>query len=58
MAVLAVIGRILAQMGMALLTEKMIKRAVVIGLEKLVARTPDDSDNKLLAEAKKAWGLE
>ena len=42
----------------ALMTEAFLKKALVMGLEKLVKKTASDIDDKLLAEAKKSWGME
>lgn len=47
----------LISMGAALLTETFLKQALVVGLEKLVKRTATDADDKLLAAAKKSWGM-
>lgn len=58
MPVLKVLGSVLMGMFTALMTESFLKKALVMGLEKLVKKTESDADDKLLAEAKKAWGME
>lgn len=55
---LAPVGAVLLKMAMGLLTEAFIKKAVVIGLEKLVKKTENQEDDRLLSEAKKAWNME
>jgi hypothetical protein len=57
MPVLAIVGKILLSLVTSLLTETFIKKAVVLTLEKLAARTQTDADDKLLKAAKEAWGL-
>lgn len=49
---------ILAGMLTTLMTERFIKFLVVKGLEVLVKKTESDADDKILAEAKKAWQVE
>jgi hypothetical protein len=44
-------------MLMSLLTEKVLKHAIVTGLDKLVTRTQSEVDDKLLAVCKEAWGM-
>lgn len=56
LAVLSTLGAALLHMGTALLTEAFLKRAIVIGLRKLVAKTETEADNQLLEAAEKAWG--
>lgn len=51
--VLSVLGSLLT----SLMTERFLKQALVIGLEKLVKRTATDADDKLLQEARKEWGV-
>ena len=58
LTILRTLGGILLGMGMSLLTEKVIKSLIVLGLEKLVKKTESDADDKVLQEAKKAWGVE
>lgn len=52
-----VLGRTLLNMLMSLLTEKVIKHAIIAGLDKLVARTQSEVDDKLLIVCKEAWGM-
>lgn len=52
---LAPVGTLLLTMGTQLLTEAFLKRAIVIGLRKLVAKTENDTDNQLLDSAIKVW---
>lgn len=56
--ILATIGTMLLTMGTQLLTEAFLKRLVVIGLRKLVAKTENETDNQLLAAAEEAWGTD
>lgn len=48
----------LVSMGSSLLTEGFLKHAIVIALEKVSGKTKTDIDDKLLAAAKQAWGVE
>jgi hypothetical protein len=57
-AMLATLGKVLLSMVTALFTEKFLKVAIVSGLEKLSAKTQSDLDDKLLAAAKEAWGMD
>jgi hypothetical protein len=61
-AFLATIGAtltgILASMAAQLLTERFLKRALVQALEAVARKTATPEDDKLLAEAKRAWGVE
>lgn len=54
--VLAPVGTLLLTMGTQLLTEAFLKKAIVIGLRKVVAKTENDTDNQLLAACEDAWG--
>jgi carbamate kinase len=54
----AMLVGILASLGAQLLTERFLKSALVQGLAILVKKTETDEDDKLLQEAKKAWGVE
>ena len=40
---------------MSLVTEKMVKKLIILGLEEIVKRTKTDADDKLLAMAKEEW---
>lgn len=53
--IVGILGKIGMQLLMSLMTEAFLKRAVLIGLEKLVKRTESDADDQLLAAAKEAW---
>jgi len=46
---------ILARMGMALLTEALLKKVAIIGLEAVAKRTENTEDDKLVAAVKEAW---
>lgn len=48
-------GSALLSLASSLVTEAFLKRAIIIGLEKLVARTETDADDKLLKLAKEEW---
>jgi len=47
-----------ASMFWQLLSEGLVKGLVVRGLESLAKRTKTDQDDKILAEVKKAWGID
>lgn len=53
--ILGILGKIAVSMLMSLMTEAFLKKAVLIGLEKLVKKTENDVDDKLLEAAKDAW---
>lgn len=55
---LAMLGHLGIQLLMALLTEDVLKKVIILGLEKLSAATKNDTDDKLLAIAKQAWGVD
>jgi hypothetical protein len=55
LTVLKMIGSTLIAMITRLASEKVLKKLIIIGLEKVVTKTESDVDDKLLAEAKKAW---
>lgn len=57
-ALLTALGKVLLSMFTALFTEKFLKIAIVSGLEKLAKKTQSDLDDKLLAAAKEAWGMD
>lgn len=54
--ILQPIGIALLHMLSALATETFIKKAAILLLEKVSAKTASDLDDKLLAAAKEAWG--
>lgn len=43
--------------GMSLFTEALLREFLVVGLEKLVKKTKNKTDDELLARAKKVWGI-
>lgn len=49
--------QIATSIGMSLLTEAFIKRALVVALEKLAKKTKTDTDDKLVQAAKETWGI-
>lgn len=52
---LAALGKTLLGLLMSLMTEKFLKKTIIASLEKIVDRTQNDLDNKILAAAKEAW---
>lgn len=48
---------ILAKLGMSLLTEAVLKKVLVIGMEAVAKRTENTEDDKLVATVKEAWGV-
>lgn len=50
--------RTLTAIGMSLLTEAFIKRALIVALEKLAKKTQTDTDDKLVQAAKETWGMQ
>jgi predicted KAP-like P-loop ATPase len=52
------LGKIATSLFMSLLTEAFIKRLLVVALEQLVKKTETDADDKILKEAKTAWGID
>ncbi len=50
-----VMGKVLVSMVTSLFTEAVLKKLIVMALEKVVAKTENDIDNQVLAECKKAW---
>lgn len=53
----ASLGTALLQLLTSLVTAAFLKKAIILGLEKLVNKTESDLDNKLLEAAKEAWGV-
>jgi hypothetical protein len=51
----SVLGKVLMQLGTSLLTEKVLKKAIIYGLESVAKRTETDIDDKLLQIAKEQW---
>lgn len=54
-AVGGVLGKVLLSLLTSLLTEPVLKRVIILLLEKVSAKTENDLDNQLLAIAKEAW---
>jgi hypothetical protein len=55
--VLAAAGSTVVKMLLQLLTEKFLREAIIVALEKLVVLTETDVDNQLLEAAKAAWSV-
>ena len=55
LAVLSALGKVLLSMLTSLLTEKFLKRSIILALEKISAKTKSDVDDQLLKYAKEAW---
>lgn len=53
---LEAMGKVLLSMMTSLVTESFMKKAIILGLEKLARRSSSDLDDRLLAAAKEAWG--
>jgi len=51
----SVLGKVLMQLGTSLLTEKVLKKAIIFALESVAKRTATDIDDKLLQIAKEQW---
>jgi hypothetical protein len=51
----SVLGKVLMQLGTSLLTEKVLKKAIIFALESVAKRTETDIDDKLLQIAKEQW---
>jgi hypothetical protein len=54
--ILSALGKVLMSMLTSLLTEKFLKRSIILALEKVSASTKSDVDDLLLKYAKEAWG--
>ncbi len=54
-AVGGAVGKVLLSLATSLLTETVLKRVIILLLEKVSAKTENDLDNQLLAIAKEAW---
>lgn len=54
-AILTALGKVLLSMLTSLLTEKFLKKTIVLALEKIADKTASDLDNQLLTAAKEAW---
>ena len=55
--ILRSIMQALISMGMALLTETFLKDLIVLGLEKIVKRTKNTVDDRILNSIRRAWGM-
>lgn len=53
-----IIGGVAINMFGQLITERFLKSLTVHALEAITKRTPTDEDDKILADAKKAWGID
>lgn len=51
----SVLGKVLLQLATSLLTEKVLKKAIILALENVAKRTATDIDDKLLQIAKEQW---
>jgi len=58
LTVLGSLGGIAVKMLTQLATEKVLKSMIVTCLEKVVAKTASEDDDKLLKTVKEAWGVE
>jgi hypothetical protein len=54
-AVGGAVGKVLLSLVTSLLTETVLKKVIILLLEKVSAKTENDLDNQLLAIAKEAW---
>jgi hypothetical protein len=54
-AVGGAVGKVLLSLATSLLTETVLKRVIILLLERVSAKTENDLDNQLLAIAKEAW---
>jgi len=54
---LGTLGSLAIKMLMQLATETFLKKAGIIALEKIAAKTETDADNQLLEAAKAAWNV-
>lgn len=53
--ILTALGKTLLAMLTSLMTEKFLKRSIILGLEKVATKTKSDLDDQLLKYAKEAW---
>lgn len=53
--ILSTLGTVGLHMLTSLITESFLKKGVILVLERVVARTGSDLDDKLLQAAKDAW---
>lgn len=52
------VGGVLVSMLGQLVTEQFLKHLTVHALTVITKRTPTDVDDQILADAKKAWGID
>lgn len=52
---LEAMGKVLLSMMTSLVTESFLKKAILLGLEKLVAAKGNDLEKQLLEAARQAW---
>lgn len=52
------LGAVVVKMAAQLMTEAFLKRLIITGLEAAVKKSETLEDDRLLAEAKRAWGVE
>lgn len=57
LGILSAIGKVGISLLSSLMTEAFLKKALIVGLEKLVKKTESDVDDQLLDAAKKAWNV-
>lgn len=55
LTILGSIGAVAVKMLTQLLTEAFLKKAAIVALEKIAAKTETDADNQLVEAAKEAW---
>lgn len=55
LTVLSTLGTTLLALLTSLVSETFLKKAIILGLEKLVSKTESDLDDQLLKAAKEAW---
>lgn len=53
--ILTALGKTLMAMLTSLMTEKFLKKSIILGLEKVATKTKSDLDDRLLQYAKEAW---
>lgn len=54
--ILSTLGTIGMSLLTSLMTETFLKKAILIGLEKLAKKTETEADDQLLEAVKEAWG--
>jgi len=51
----SILGKVLLSLGSSLITERVLKKAVIYALECIVKKTETDVDDNLLKIAKEQW---